>query len=154
MKRRTAAVMVLAALTIGLILGRWSTGTGGESTTSTSTTTTERTVGWDAPKMKKWATPKPKRTTTAGGPRAQQAADLTFPPGSEILAAEDTALASYERWQVKGTREFLESYLTPQLPISKEYDGLPWCKTVTLPKQTQWVWANSDGYLMITVGEG
>jgi hypothetical protein len=151
-KRGTAAIMVLAALTIGLI-GRWSATTTGETTTSTSTATAAWTAGSGGPPMmNKWGTPKPRSTTSkpAGEPRAQIAAKLTFPAGSEILAADDT----YERWQFKGTREFLESYLARKLPISKEYDGLPWCKTVTFPRGTKWVWANSDGYLIIALGDG
>jgi hypothetical protein len=146
--------MVLAALVIGLVIGRWSTGTIGEGT-STGPTTTEWAVGWGtSSRMKKWATPRSTTTEQTGAPRAHNAAHLMFPPGSENLAADDTADASYERWRVNGTREFVESYLAAQLPIAKQYDGLPWCKTVAFPRETRWVWANSGGYLIVDVGDG
>src|SRR5689334_15519746 len=89
-KRGTAAIMALVALTIGLIIGRWSAAASGESTTSTSTATTAWTVGRGGPPMmNKWGTPKPQSATSkpGGEPRSQKAAQLTFPAGSEIISA-------------------------------------------------------------------
>lgn len=62
----------------------------------------------------------------------------------------------YENWRVNRTRESIESSLKPQLPVFKNFDGLPWCKSVAasaMANDTKWVWGTPDNGLVILVAE-
>jgi hypothetical protein len=62
----------------------------------------------------------------------------------------------YENWTVYHTRESIESDLASQLPVDKEFDGMPWCKKVPASAEandTKWVWGTPDDGLMILIAE-
>ncbi len=88
----------------------------------------------------------------ATGPRSQVVTQVTMPPGSELAQRLDTY---FENWVVDRNRDSVESYLAPQLPVFRDFDGRPWCKTVTTEfngtKETKWVWGTADNGLMIFV---
>lgn len=48
----------------------------------------------------------------------------------------------------------VQSYLEPQLPISRTYEGMAWCKTITKPNETRWLWGLQDNGLSIAVYKG
>ncbi|MGO9151975.1 hypothetical protein [Mycobacterium sp.] len=91
-------------------------------------------------------------TPLGTGPRSQVVTQLTMPPGSELAQSLDTY---FENWMVDRNRDSVESYLAPQLPVFREFDGRPWCKTATTEfngtKETKWVWGAADTGLMIFV---
>ena len=92
--------------------------------------------------------------TAASGPRSQVAARLTMPPGSELAQQLGTY---FENWVVTRNRDSAEAYLAPQLPVSRDFEGRPWCTTVTTDyagiKETKWVWGNAgDGVMVFVTG--
>jgi hypothetical protein len=83
----------------------------------------------------------PSTAAALSGPRSQVVKNLVMPPG----AVPGVSYTYWESWTVPGkSRSDLLAYLAQQLPISKDYDGLPWCKTITLPTETRWVWGSPD----------
>jgi len=91
-------------------------------------------------------------TPLGTGPRSQVVTQLTMPPGAERAQNLDTY---FENWMVDRNRDSVESFLAPQLPVFRDFDGRPWCKTVTTEfdgrKETKWVWGTAGDGLMIFV---
>jgi hypothetical protein len=91
-------------------------------------------------------------TAPLSEPRSQVVKQLTMPPGS-VLA--DRIGTYFENWLVHHTADLVDSYLAPQLPVFKDFDGRPWCNTVTTmfnrTKETKWVWGTADDGLMVFV---
>lgn len=57
----------------------------------------------------------------------------------------------YEMWVVPGSVSDVLSEVEPQLPISRSYGSLPWCKTVTKADETRWLWGSPDDGLSVSV---
>jgi hypothetical protein len=75
-----------------------------------------------------------------------------MPPDSELAQRLDPY---FENWMVDRNRDSVESYLAPHLPVFRDFDGRPWCKTVTTEfngsKETKWVWGTADNGVMVFV---
>ncbi len=101
------------------------------------------------------AAPGPSQTPTAGvGPQSQIVTRLTLPPGSELAQHLGTY---FENWAVDHNRDGVASYLAPQLPVARDFDGRPWCRTFTTEfagiKETKWVWGTArDGVMVFVTG--
>jgi hypothetical protein len=81
-------------------------------------------------------------TATLQGPRSQVVKQLVLPSDADLIVSK----SYWEVWRVMRTTSSVRSNLEPQLPISRNYDNLPWCKTVTDgPDHTRWLWG-SGGY--------
>ena len=70
-----------------------------------------------------------------------------MPPGSHLVIGD----TGYEMWSVPPARSSVVSFLQPQLPIAGELNALPWCKTLTEPDQTKWIWGTPAGGLSVGV---
>jgi uncharacterized protein YceK len=116
------------------------------STTAPSTTTASRTgvVMTTAPV-----------TTTASGPapHSQLLPELVLPDGSTSFASSD---GTSEVWTVPaswGAQSKILDNIRSQLPLSKPYDGLPWCNE-TVENKTgglQWSWDDGQNIIIVTV---
>src|ERR1700756_2131698 len=118
MMRATAAIGITAALLSGCRMADKT----GEFTASTTKSSPSASIAS--------STSAPAQSTTAfpSGPRSQVVKQLTLPPGSQLAGPANTW---FENWMVDRTRDSVESYLAPQLPVFKGFDGRPWCKKVT-----------------------
>ena len=144
MIRATAAAAVMAVVLSGCSLRNINDAFRTLPPTSTSTSSASGPNGF--------STAPQSPTPLTSGPRSQLVTQLTMPPGSELAQRLDTY---FENWAVDRNRDSVESYLAPQLPVFRDFDGRPWCKTVTTEfngtKETKWVWGTADNGLMIFV---
>jgi hypothetical protein len=91
-------------------------------------------------------------TTTAGGaaPHSQLLPDLALPPGSTSSGAKD----GIEVWEVPasaGAQSDVVAYLRAELPLSKPYNGLPWCEDMSSGDYTEWHWGDSRDMFEVNV---
>ncbi len=89
-------------------------------------------------------------TTRLQGPRSQVVNGLELPPDAERIISQDF----WEVWRVMWATPLVRNYLEPQLPISRNYENLPWCKTITTgPDNTTWLWgpAGYGGYQGLSI---
>jgi hypothetical protein len=58
-----------------------------------------------------------------------------------------------EIWEVTTPYDYTAQFLCQQLPIGKEYEGLPWCSQEYNGKHgfTQWDWADADTSLVVGI---
>lgn len=140
MMRATAAAAVVAAVVSGCSLRSINGAFDTLPPTSASTSSAPAPSGSST-------TP-----TLASGPRSQVVTQLTMPPGAQLAQRLNT---HFENWMVDRNRDSVESYLEPQLPVFRDFDGLPWCKTATTEfdgrKETKWVWGTAGDGLMVFV---
>jgi hypothetical protein len=69
-------------------------------------------------------------------------------PQNATLLMGDTG---YEMWVVSQARPGVVEYLTPQLPIKGDLQALHWCKTLTGPDATRWLWGRPDDGISVAV---
>jgi uncharacterized protein YceK len=138
-KRHHVLVIVAALVALG--------GCGTSSTPSASTTTASTTA---AP-----VTAAPVTTTASGpAPHSQLLPDLALPPGSTSVVIPDR---TFEDWTVPaswGSQSKILDSIRSQLPLSKPYDGLPWCNESVANTKTgglEWTWDDGKNYIIVTV---
>lgn len=81
------------------------------------------------------------------GSRSQVIEQLSLPAGASLLMGD----TEYEMWVLPDSMSSVVSYVAPQLPITAELKNLPWCKTVTEPGQTRWLWGSEDDGISVSV---
>ena len=86
-------------------------------------------------------------TTSSAGPRSQVIEQLSLPPGADLLKGD----SEYEMWVLTQAPAAAVAFVQPQLPIDSELHGFPWCKSVTKPDSTRWLWGSPDDGISVAV---
>ncbi|WP_133066885.1 hypothetical protein [Mycolicibacterium sphagni] len=83
-----------------------------------------------------------------------QLINVTLPPGTvpECCAK----IASLETWTTPATYEYTVQSLREQLPLFKDYDGLPWCSQQINAQDgyTMWDWADDKQSIIVNIKQG
>lgn len=79
--------------------------------------------------------------------------DLTLPPGTQEIPADNPLPGSHERWSVPKDYQATIDYLEPQLPLEKANGNRSWCDGFvnTSSESSQWSWGTADDRLIISV---
>ncbi|OBG21759.1 hypothetical protein A5765_21675 [Mycolicibacterium celeriflavum] len=72
---------------------------------------------------------------------------LSLPPGADLLSGD----TDYEMWVLSQSPSAAVAFVEPQLPINNELNGFPWCKSVTEPDSTRWLWGSPDNGISVAV---
>jgi hypothetical protein len=135
-------LLIVGGLILAAILADAGCGTSSSPTASTTTASKTTTAPMTAAPA----------TTTANGPapHSQLLPDLALPPGSTSSGATD----GIEVWKVPasaGAQSDVVAYLRAELPLSKPYDGLPWCEDMSSGDYTEWHWGDSRDMFEVNV---
>ena len=101
------------------------------------------------------AAPSAPVTTTASGaaPHSQILPELVLPAGSTSVESNDH---TFEDWTVPaswGAQSKILDDIRSQLPLTKLYDGLPWCNESATAKTggPKWSWDDGQNYIDVKV---
>jgi hypothetical protein len=100
------------------------------------------------------ATPVPSPPPAAvAAPVHSALAGIDLPPGTMPASA---ASQNGEFWNAPTSYDYTVQFLRQQLPISKDFQGLPWCLQEINAKLglTKWVWATDTKSLEVDVSDG
>jgi hypothetical protein len=131
------------------------------SSTPPSAPTPTKTVTVAAPAPPPPSTPPPPAPPQAAAPAAgphSAKADIDLPAGTvRSCDPGETVCGSHapdmEIWEVTTPYDYTVQFIRQQLPIGKEYEGLPWCSQENNGKRgfTQWDWADADTSLVMVI---
>src|ERR1700757_325226 len=118
---RGAATIVIAAM---LMSGCATTSTSGERTISPTTTPTTKSF--------------------VAGPQSRIVPNLGMTIWAQLAGGD----SSSEQWRVEShSASEMEAILGAQLPLHKPYNGIPWCKQVSLENGgTAWSWGSPSNH--------